>query len=34
VHLVALSLDARGLPLRWFVTNRWVTGGQWADAAP
>ncbi len=32
VHLVALSLDARGLPLRWFVTNRWVTGGQWADA--
>ena len=33
VHLVALSLDARGLPLRWFVTNRWVTGGRWADAA-
>ncbi len=32
VHLVALSLDARGLPLRWFVTNRWVTGGRWADA--
>ncbi|HPU53997.1 MAG TPA: hypothetical protein PK359_20740 [Burkholderiaceae bacterium] len=32
MHLVALSLDARGLPLRWFVTNRWVTGGAWADA--
>lgn len=31
-HLAGLSLDARGLPLRWFTTNRWVTGEQWADA--
>jgi hypothetical protein len=32
-HVAALSLDARGLPLRWFTTNRWVTGERWADAA-
>jgi hypothetical protein len=32
-HLVALSLDARGWPLRWFCTNRWVTGGPWTHAA-
>jgi hypothetical protein len=32
-HLVALSLDARGWPLRWFCTNRWVTGGPWTGAA-
>lgn len=34
-HLVALSLDAKGQPLRWSTTNLWVTGGQWlpADAA-
>lgn len=25
VHLVALSVDARGRPLRLFTTNRWVT---------
>ncbi|GAB4214356.1 MAG: hypothetical protein Fur007_10380 [Rhodoferax sp.] len=25
-HLGALSLDDRGVPLRWFVTNGWVTG--------
>ena len=31
-HIAALSLDARGLPIRWFTTNRWVTGEQWADA--
>jgi hypothetical protein len=31
-HLAGLSLDDRGWPLRWFVTNRWVTGEQWADA--
>lgn len=31
-HLAALSLDARGWPLRWFATNRWVTGEQWVDA--
>lgn len=32
VHLAALSLDAQGWPLRWFATNRWVTGGRWAPA--
>jgi hypothetical protein len=31
-HLAALSLDAHGWPLRWFVTNRWVTGEQWVSA--
>jgi hypothetical protein len=33
VHVAALSVDARGLPLRWFATNRWVTGERWTDAA-
>ncbi|TSE35760.1 DUF6969 family protein [Tepidimonas charontis] len=33
VHLVALALDARGQPLHWFTTNRWVTAGRWLDAA-
>jgi len=32
-HVAALSLDARGRPIRWFTTNRWVTGEHWADAA-
>lgn len=32
VHLVALALDARGQPLRWFTTNRWVTAGRWCPA--
>lgn len=31
-HLVALSLDTQGMPLQWFTTNRWVTGGDWLDA--
>lgn len=31
-HLVALSLDARGEPLRLFTTNRWVTGETWYRA--
>lgn len=26
VHLAALSLSAKGEPLRWFSTNAWVTG--------
>lgn len=25
VHVVALAIDARGLPVRLFTTNRWVT---------
>lgn len=32
-HFVALALDARGQPLRWFATNRWVTGGPWWTAS-
>lgn len=32
-HLVGISLDAKGLPLRLFTTNRWVTGEAWCDAA-
>ncbi len=33
VHLFALSVDARGMPLRVFTTNRWVTAEDWQDAA-
>jgi len=25
-HIAGLSIDAYGSPLRWFTTNRWVTG--------
>lgn len=32
-HLLAISLDARGLPTGLFTVNRWVTGGYWFDAA-
>jgi hypothetical protein len=32
-HLVALSIDARGQPLRWFTTNGWVTGEHWEQDA-
>lgn len=28
-HLVAVAMDARGLPIRLFTTNRWVTGEVW-----
>lgn len=28
-HLAALSLDPQGRPVRWFCTNRWVTGEAW-----
>lgn len=31
-HLVAIGVDARGLPRRLFTTNRWVTGETWIDA--
>jgi hypothetical protein len=31
-HLVAISLDARGAPIRLFTTNRWVTGETWYPA--
>lgn len=32
-HIAALSLDPRGQPLRWFTTNRWITGERWKPAA-
>lgn len=32
-HLVAISLDARGLPVGLFTVNQWVTEGHWFDAA-
>ena len=32
-HLVAISMDERGLPIRLFTTNRWVTGETWYAAA-
>ncbi len=31
-HIVAIGVDARGLPLRLFTTNRWVTGERWLPA--
>jgi hypothetical protein len=31
-HLIAIGLDARGLPVTLFTVNRWVTGGHWFDA--
>jgi Domain of unknown function (DUF6969) len=32
-HLVAISMDAAGAPIRLFTTNRWVTGETWYAAA-
>lgn len=32
-HLLAISLDSRGLPIALFTVNRWVTEGHWFDAA-
>lgn len=32
-HLVAISMDSRGMPVRLFTTNRWVTGETWYGAA-
>ena len=31
-HLIAIGVDARGLPRRLFTTNRWVTNESWRDA--
>lgn len=31
-HLLAISLDARGLPVALFTVNHWVTDGHWFDA--
>lgn len=32
-HLVAIGIDARGLPIRAFTVNRWVTNEVWRDAS-
>jgi hypothetical protein len=31
-HLIAIGLDARGLPVSLFSVNRWVSDGHWFDA--
>jgi hypothetical protein len=31
-HLIGISLNAMGHPIRLFTTNRWVTGEQWQSA--
>lgn len=31
-HVVGISIDNRGTPLRLFTTNQWVTGEDWFDA--
>jgi hypothetical protein len=31
-HLIAIGLDARGLPVSLFSVNHWVTDGHWFDA--
>ena len=31
-HLIAIGLDATGLPVSLFTTNHWVTEGHWFDA--
>ena len=28
-HLIGISMDRRGVPIRLFTTNRWVTGETW-----
>lgn len=32
-HLIAVSMDKFGKPMRLFTTNRWVTGETWYSAA-
>ncbi len=32
-HLVAISMDPKGFPIKLFTTNRWVTGEVWYAAA-
>jgi hypothetical protein len=31
-HLIGISVDPQGLPLRLFTTNQWVTGESWQPA--
>jgi len=33
VHLLGVSVDAHGRPIRLFTTNRWVTGERWQGAS-
>jgi hypothetical protein len=30
-HLAALAMDVEGQPLRWVISNRWITGSDWYD---
>ena len=32
-HLIGIALSQRGLPIRLFTTNQWVTGEEMADSA-
>ncbi len=32
-HIIGISMDPQGVPLRLFTTNRWVTGEIWYQAA-
>jgi hypothetical protein len=32
-HLVAVAMDSKGVPIRLFTVNRWVTGETWYRAA-
>ena len=32
-HIIAVSMDGAGLPIKLFTTNRWVTGEVWYTAA-
>ncbi len=32
-HLIGISVDVHGLPIRLFTTNRWVTDEAWQPAA-
>jgi hypothetical protein len=32
-HLIGIALNQRGLPIRLFTTNQWVTGEEMADSA-
>jgi len=32
-HIIAISMDSRGLPIGLFTTNRWVTADNWYAAA-
>jgi hypothetical protein len=31
-HIIGISMDSKGLPIRLFTTNRWVTGETWYKA--